>query len=290
MTKQIEDPFSVFDTEDEEANNDLLQLRDASCGALVFHSGTEQALLQFVKNGLSDTIAGKDLGEPSQTRIQQMLSLVDQFCMSTHWMMHVGDQKGLVLQEFLARSTQQQQSSSKQEFVIVELGTYCGYSMLRLLQTALVQKPSGNVRLVSVDVNPNHQAVAKEMATIAGIQQHVTFVLLDVKDQDTLQLSKRIQSHLREDQPIDFLFIDHDKDCYLSDLQQLEQSKLVKKGTHVCADNVVVFQLEKYRTYLQRLGDVVETRLERTRLEYVNEATAHETKGEALLDGLGKVV
>ena len=64
---------------------------------------------------------------------------------------------------------------------------------------------------------------------------------------------------------IDFLFIDHDKSLYLSNLQELEQTKLVRRGTYVVADNVVFAQIDEYRTYMrqhQHNDNIVETRLE----------------------------
>jgi hypothetical protein len=89
---------------------------------------------------------------------------------------------------------------------------------------------------------------------------------------------------------IDFLLLDHAKHLYLSDLQNLERSKLIGKGTHVCADNVVFNRLDAYREHMRRLeqlkisdgsgcgGGVVETRLEEMNLEYSNN----------LKDGMGE--
>ncbi|KAL3800738.1 hypothetical protein ACHAW5_009308 [Stephanodiscus triporus] len=91
---------------------------------------------------------------------------------------------------------------------------------------------------------------------------------------------------------IDFLLLDHAKHLYLSDLRNLERSKLIGKGTHVCADNVVFNRLDAYREHMRRLeqmkisdgsgcgGGVVETRLEEMNLEYSNN----------LKDGMGKFV
>jgi predicted O-methyltransferase YrrM len=95
---------------------------------------------------------------------------------------------------------------------------------------------------------------------------------------------------------IDFLLFDHAKHLYLHDLICLEQSKLVRKGTHVCADNVLYNRLDEYRSHmleleqLRRVVDdengnaggcgcgVVETRLEEMNLEYTNN----------LKDGMGE--
>ena len=65
---------------------------------------------------------------------------------------------------------------------------------------------------------------------------------------------------------IDFLLFDHAKNLYLSDLNGLEESGLLKAGSYVSADNVVFNKLD---SQLQAKG-VVETRLDEMNLEYSN--------------------
>ncbi len=91
---------------------------------------------------------------------------------------------------------------------------------------------------------------------------------------------------------IDFLLLDHAKHLYLHDLQNLERSRLIGKGSYVCADNVVFNRLDSYREHMRRLeqlkivddendgggGGVVKTRLEEMNLEYSNN----------LKDGMGE--
>lgn len=91
---------------------------------------------------------------------------------------------------------------------------------------------------------------------------------------------------------IDFLLLDHAKHLYLHDLQNLERSRLIGKGSHVCADNVVFNRLDAYREHMRRLeqlkivddendnggSGVVKTRLEEMNLEYSNN----------LKDGMGE--
>ena len=71
---------------------------------------------------------------------------------------------------------------------------------------------------------------------------------------------------------IDFLLLDHDKSRYLSDLQDLEQSHLLRAGSYVSADNVVFNRLDAYRDHMHALAleGVVESRLEEMNLEYSN--------------------
>ena len=61
------------------------------------------------------------------------------------------------------------------------------------------------------------------------------------------------------------------QELYLSDLQALERARMIRKGSFVAADNVVVFAMTAYREYIQQLATagVVETQLHMGHLEYV---------------------
>jgi hypothetical protein len=90
------------------------------------------------------------------------------------------------------------------------------------------------------------------------------------------------------DKTIDFLFLDHDKDAYLADLQKLEQT-LIVRGTHVAADNVIFAQIDNYRTYVNALASqgIVNTKLVEIQLEY-SEPDANTSNRDALRDGIGE--
>ena len=54
---------------------------------------------------------------------------------------------------------------------------------------------------------------------------------------------------------IDFLFIDHDKDSYLPDLQILERAGMVRSGTTVVADNIIFAKISDYMSYVKHLSE-----------------------------------
>ncbi|KAG7340978.1 hypothetical protein IV203_022929 [Nitzschia inconspicua] len=91
-------------------------------------------------------------------------------------------------------------------------------------------------------------------------------------------------------------FLDHDKSLYLSDLQALERSHRIRRGTYVAADNVIFAQIDEYRQYMQRLSShqVVTTRLEEGYLEYSSPERQHRTTegiqsddaAQLLMDGI----
>ena len=112
------DCFGDSSSDEEE---DVL-LREESCGVCSFHSNTEESLLTHVRN------------TPNLQGANDVLVAVDAFCMSRHWMMHVGPEKGVLLKQILHDAINAKASAgiNKTNFVAVELGTYCGYASILL--------------------------------------------------------------------------------------------------------------------------------------------------------------
>ena len=308
----------------QQQQDDTVLLRDPECGVLTAHAGTEHALLAFVRNNALPIKNGNNTGDnntkPSIVRVEQILQAVDDFCLTRHWMMHIGPEKATTLQDFLTEclSSQQQQQQQQQQsqqtknsqhtkddraMILVELGTYCGYSAIRMINTILHhQQPScKKFHLFTVDINPEHVEIARQLVSLAGFEKFVTFILLPFPDQSSKLLSQRIVTAIQEKFPpsvstatttpkIDFLFVDHDKDAYLKDLLDLQHAHLLQAGTHVAADNVVFFQLDQYRQYMMQLQEqgVVQTRLVKGCLEYVTGQTQQqEGRQMDLQDGMG---
>jgi catechol O-methyltransferase len=252
--------------------------RDKENGVLSFHNGTEHALLLFVQQAVKD-LTSLEANQSNPNLRQLVLQAIDTFCLDRHWMMHVGPEKGRIVQDFLTNQitqyyTQQQQQQQEQTYNIVELGTYCGYSTIRIADTLLRHhnhKIVPKFHIHTVDINAQSQNIAKQMIKLAGLEQHVSFILREattINQQpsdlflDQLKDSIRKQSSTTAersakgddcDNRIDFLFIDHAKEMYLSDVQLLESSGLIRQGTAVAADNVVFFQLSDYCNYMSQL-------------------------------------
>jgi len=278
------------------------RVRDVQNGVLAFHEGTERALLLYVQQQLQQQ---PETTTPTYRR-RRVLQLVDDFCVSRHWMMHVGVEKGRLLQDFLRErvpDTSKQAADKRPRFVVVELGTYCGYSLIRMADAILEQcggdSTSIDFTIFTVDVNPQTQQVARQMVELAGLSDYVSFVLLptgtSMLDASSTNTNRRLSDQLHramrerfggDDQrqqsphPIDFLFVDHAKELYLPDVQQLEQGGFLRAGSAVAADNVVFFRLDEYRRYMQQqqAQGVVETRLvsDNVWLEYHSPAAVAE--------------
>jgi catechol O-methyltransferase len=216
----------------------------------------------------------------------QVRRAVDTFCQNRHWMMHVGPEKSQQLTSFLRKQVANRQSSTKNRtFVLLELGTYCGYSSI--LWAECLQNIGIDFHIYSLEADPTFVSISKSMVDIAGLSTSITILYNDINDvRNTLSslLSSNNISH------IDFVFLDHDKDAYLKDLQSLEAMKLIRAGVAVVADNVLFAQIENYRNYLQihSMNKIVTTRLERSFLEYSDPERLTATNPELFDDGIGK--
>jgi catechol O-methyltransferase len=157
--------------------------------------------------------------------------------------------------------------------VLVEVGTYCGYSCTRIAQT--IQALTDNFHILTFDVDAKNHAVAKELLTMAGYGDRVSFLLLSESTEEGPTLAQTVRHEMDTrfpGQSVAFVFLDHVKELYLADLRSLESAGLIKAGCHVAADNVVIFQVEEYRQYMQQLATVgvVETALKLGHLEYID--------------------
>jgi len=291
-------------------STDTTTIRDPSNGVKIHREGTEQNLLDYVRHQLGESNEQQAAQPtPSITHLETLLGHVDTFCMSRHWMMHIGPEKGKIMESFLTECCQEkwklvETAATKQKqtpLLIVEIGTYCGYSLIRMAKTILSEHSSSRAEnalpfhIFTVDISAENQAVAKEMAKLAGVDNHVSFLLLK-GNHDEKELQTLVKSAVTQKFPdasrVDFLFIDHDKDLYLPDLLQMEQTGLIRAGTFVCADNVFHFRLDEYRQHMADLAATspdatVRTRLEMSSLEYVNEVTKQqEAPDHDLRDGL----
>lgn len=318
MTSTEEDPFACFDESDndDEPCTEVLQAtgdtagevaktkdprassfakpttsqRDPNCGVLSFHPNTEQSLLIHVQNDLSDRILMNEI-----QAAEAVLRSIDDFCSRRHWMMHVGPQKGEIVTSFLSKCLQSVDPGAE-PFVCVEIGTYCGYASILLAQKALKTLGTCMKRfhLYTVEVNASNVAVAKKLIQLANMQDWITVILFQPEKEN---LVKVLRDAIDQEGPcssnIDFLFLDHDKDLYLSDLQHLERSGMIQQGTHVAADNVIFAQINEYREHMNKLVQcgIVQTSLVESQLEYSEpeqSKSMHADDQDMFHDGVGK--
>lgn len=220
--------------------------RPVANGEFTFHRGTELKLLAAVR----ESVAGRReaaVGDPAQAErslADVVLHSVDDFCWHTQWMMNVGDVKGELLDQALREQVRRccdAPAERSERFAALELGTYVGYSAVRI---ARLLPPGG--RLYSVDPDGDWQGIAAEIVELAGVRDRVKLV------QQTAQAA--IEELSQQGVTLDFVFIDHDKHEYLASLLQLERRGLLNKGCVVVADNVYVFDVVNYLAHVRSSG------------------------------------
>ncbi|XP_053862861.1 catechol O-methyltransferase isoform X1 [Malaclemys terrapin pileata] len=162
---------------------------------------------------------------------QSVLDTIDKYCSQKEWAMNVGDEKGLILDKILEET---------KPSVLLELGTYCGYSAVRI---ARLLNPSA--RFLTIEFNPAFAAIARQMIEFAGVQDKVK-ILEGPSETIIPQLKKK-----HEVDTLDFVFLDHWKDRYLPDTILLLDHGLLRKGSVILADNVIVPGAPEFIKYIR---------------------------------------
>ncbi|XP_035238677.1 catechol O-methyltransferase A [Anguilla anguilla] len=178
---------------------------------------------------------------------QSVISAIDHFCRHKEWAMNVGDEKGPILDGVVSEANPGS---------ALELGTYCGYSTVRIARLL----PPGAL-LITLEFNPAYAAVARQVIDWAGLQDKVR--LVEGPSGDLIPQMKELFGV----QTFDFVFLDHWKDRYLPDAKLLEECGLLRKGSVLLADNVICPGTPEYLEYV-RNSPRYESRYFRSHLEY----------------------
>jgi catechol O-methyltransferase len=190
--------------------------------------GREEALADYV-------VANARQGDP-----EDVIRVIDEFCMSRSVMINVGDEKGEILDRAVRRAS---------PHLLLELGTYCGYSALRMARVM----PAG-ARLCSIEFSPDNAAIARRIWDHAGIGDELTVVVGTLGDGGSTIDGLRTEHRFGEG-TVDFVFVDHDKAAYLPDLERILAERWLHPGSIVVADNVKFPGAPQYRGYLEGQQD-----------------------------------
>ena len=167
--------------------------------------------------------------------LDDVIRVIDEFCYERSFMINVGDEKGELLDGALRRACPQ---------LILELGTYCGYSALRMARAM----PEG-ARVVSIEFNAANAAIARRIWDHAGIADQLSVVVGTLGDGGkTMEVLEA--EHGFDEDSVEFAFFDHDKDAYLPDLQGILQRGWLRAGSIVVADNIKFPGAPDYRAFM----------------------------------------
>lgn len=163
--------------------------------------------------------------------IDDVIATIDRYAYEQSYLINVGDEKGLLLDAAVRRAS---------PATALELGTYCGYGALRIARAA------PQARVFSVELSPDNAEVARRIWAHAGVADRVSCIVGTIGDGGaTLDALGFAPGEL------DFLFLDHDKDAYLSDLHAIVDRGWLRPGAIVVADNVGIPGAPKYRAYMK---------------------------------------
>ena len=163
---------------------------------------------------------------------KSILQTIDNFVLeSGQFLMNVGPEKGEILRDHLLKSKPNN---------VIELGTFIGYSAV-LISSTIGEKS----KLTSIDSDSHSIEIAKELINFAGLDDKVNLMHGSAEE---------IIPEL--DFNADFVFIDHAKKKYLSDLKLLETQKIIIKNCTIFADNVGIFkdEMAEYFDHVRNSG------------------------------------
>jgi catechol O-methyltransferase len=185
--------------------------------------------------------------------VDDVLATIDQFAYEKSILINVGDEKGALLDAAVRRAG---------PALALELGTYCGYSALRIARAAPAAK------VYSVELAEANAVNARQIWAHAGVADRVTCVVGTIGDGGRT-LDALANEHGFTAGAVDFVFIDHDKSAYLTDLLSILDRGWLHPGSIVVADNIKVPGAPKYREYMRRQqGKLWNTIGHKAHLEY----------------------
>jgi catechol O-methyltransferase len=186
--------------------------------------GREEALAQYV-------LANAQAGD-----LDDVIDTIDRFCYERSFMINVGDEKGQILDAAVRRA---------EPGLVLELGTYCGYSALRI---ARAMGDSG--RLVSVEFNRSNAAIAQRIWDHAGVGGRLSVLVGTLGDGDAT-IAKLEAEHGLGAATLDLVFIDHAKEEYVPDLARIVDRGWLHPGSIVVADNIKLPGAPEYRAHMR---------------------------------------
>jgi catechol O-methyltransferase len=206
-----------------------------------------------VGDGREEALAAHVTDHARKGDVDDVISVIDDFCYRQSVMMNVGDEKGEILDRAVRRCQPRR---------LLKLGTYCGYSALRMSRVMLE-----NARLYSIEFTQANAEIARAILDHAGVDQ-VTVVVGSLGDGGAT-LDRLESEHGFTAGTLDFVFVDHDKAAYLPDLERILERRWLHPGSVVVADNVKLPGAPAYRAYMKaQEGKTWRTVEHSTHLEY----------------------
>ena len=204
-------------------------------------------------DGREAAVADYVVANAAPNDVDAAIAAIDRFAYEKSFLINVGDEKGELLDAAVRRAKTR---------LALELGTYCGYSALRIARAA------PTARVYSVELSAANAGVARRIWAHAGVDDRLTCVVGTIGDGGGT-LDALATQHGFKAESLDLVFIDHDKSAYLPDLLSIVDRGWLHPGSVVVADNVKFPGSPKFRTYMRsEQGKHWDTREHKTHAEY----------------------
>jgi len=221
----------------------------------------ERALLNYV------------LQNAEKGNAESVLGAIDSFTRHT-WLPILGKDKGSILNDAVQKFDPR---------VALELGTYCGYSTIRI--ASKMAKPDS--KLISIEMNSHNYAVATEMIEHAGLSSKVT--LLKGTLSEVYEELEEILNEM-ETSSFDFIFMDHFKHCYLSDFLLLSDRGMLGRGTGIVTDSIGFSEAQNYLKYLKEHTEELDTEAPKSDVEWMSWFPCTMTVSTYIVDDVNIVI
>lgn len=189
-----------------------------------------------VGDGREEAVATHVLERARPGDIDDAIRAIDEFAYEQSFLINVGDQKGQLLDAAVRRAAPR---------LILELGTYVGYSALRMARAM----PAG-ARIVSIEFNPDNAAIAQRIWEHAGVADRISVVVGTLGDGGATVAALEAE-HGFGPGTVGFAFLDHDKNAYLPDLELIVARGWLRQGAIVVGDNIKFPGAPAYRAHMQ---------------------------------------
>jgi catechol O-methyltransferase len=128
--------------------------------------------------------------------------------------------------------------------------------------------PSRQRHRSALEFSSANAEIARRILAHAGVEDRVTVIVGTLGDDgETIRTLKREHNFVPES--LDLVFIDHDKNAYLSDLELIIDAGWLHPGSVVVADNILVPGAPAYRAHMRENdGTLWHTTEHRTHAEY----------------------
>lgn len=179
--------------------------------------------------------------------------VIDEYAYNESFLINVGDEKGEILDDAVRKANPSR---------ILELGTYCGYSSLRMAIAA----PGAHI--YSIEFNPENAEIARRIHRHAGVADRITVVVGTLGDGGkTIEALENEHGFARGS--VDVVFLDHDKNAYLADIISIVERGWLRTGALAVADNIKFPGAPEYWAYMkENEGTLWRTDEHETHLEY----------------------